>query len=278
MVFQDESRTSWLWPLRRSPSTEKKALGQDESSGSDVERGFEIADAMEMGLAREFTTDFMRPLKQSSRLWKFHVQRSEDRQQYRLYCDDGEFLMFARASQDWRRVDFFLYDPRGDRDCQLYDPDRPAFSMTSNAQKTEWRLVKERCDNCHCALKRSACGCQAKQEVFRVRHSRQDVGDGTNHCMEVQMLPADGRRGQDEDTLVTKLPVWNDEAESLVLDFKGRRVLSSAKNFQLTQEEDMKHVVLQHCKIAPNTFSLDFRFPLTVIQAFGISLTTICWS
>eukprot|EP00438_Fugacium_kawagutii_P014946 Skav221307 [mRNA] locus=scaffold463:36608:41762:+ [translate_table: standard] len=46
--------------------------------------------------------------------------------------------------------------------------------------------------------------------------------------------------------LTTKQPTWNEEVESLVLDFKGRHILSSAKNFQLALSQKPDHVLCQY--------------------------------
>jgi hypothetical protein len=78
--------------------------------------------------------------------------------------------------------------------------------------------------------------------------------------------------------LVTKAPVWNDSVGSLVLDFKGRTIIPSAKNFQLSCGSSQEQVVCQCGKIGKDEFSIDFKYPLSVIQAFGISLTTIFWT
>merc|ERR1740123_348048 len=78
--------------------------------------------------------------------------------------------------------------------------------------------------------------------------------------------------------LASKKPVWNDDIESLVMDFKGRNIVSSAKNFQLGLQHKPKHIICQYGKVGGSTFSLDFRYPLSVIQAFGISLSTTFWT
>merc|ERR1719210_1318546 len=105
---------------------DKRALGGDTES-TDCKCSFDIVDAMEMGLIR-IAADFVRPLRQANRLWKFQVKRSLDRQHYRLFCKNGEFLVHAKLSKDGCHIDFFLYDPF--QNCNsLYDPNRPAFSM-----------------------------------------------------------------------------------------------------------------------------------------------------
>eukprot|EP00747_Dinoflagellata_sp_TGD_P083626 gnl/TRDRNA2_/TRDRNA2_162196_c0_seq2.p1 gnl/TRDRNA2_/TRDRNA2_162196_c0~~gnl/TRDRNA2_/TRDRNA2_162196_c0_seq2.p1 ORF type:complete len:308 (-),score=51.63 gnl/TRDRNA2_/TRDRNA2_162196_c0_seq2:75-968(-) len=296
MVFQEEeSRTSWLWPLiRRSPSTEKQACC-DAADDRESDRYFDIADSMEKGLARELVTDFMQPLRKASKLWKFRVERGDDRAQYRLYCDNGEFLMYARAYPENMKVCFFLYDPL--EKSGLFDVDRPAFTMACNQAKTEWRLVQERCEHCQYAPKHLSCADRGKQQVAHVSHFREPVGDGIINYMDVKIpgiysdnsrviwcpmlqktdLGASADGSHVSQRLVTKKPKWNEHAASLVLDFRGRTVLTSAKNFQLSLSQKRGHTILQHGKIGENTFSLDFRYPLSVVQAFAIAMTTIFW-
>lgn len=291
MVFQEEGAISWLWPLSCSlglagetkASCEMAALAAKarategsgpwakcpSSAGKDVERAFDIAEAMEMGMARELVTDFVLPLRRSSRLWKFQVERGEDRRQYRLHGDDGAFLMYARVCVSSCRAEFFLYDPR--QDAVLFDPNRPAFTMTWNASNTEWLLRQELPD----ALPPARGGFSGGQEVAFIRHTKQNIGSGVSWCMDVA-LPVEG--GDGVLRLVTKLPEWSKDVDCLVLDFKGRRVQASAKNFQLAPAGKKDHVACQYGKLGPNTFSLDFRHPLTVAQAFGIALTTLLWT
>lgn len=272
----------------------------DEEHDSDCERGFEIADTLEQGLACEIVTDFMHPLRRSSKLWRFQVSRSEDRLQYRLFTDDGDFLMYAHAFPEARKVQFFLYSPDDKEPSSLFDPNRPAFTMTWNENKTEWRLVQEKCEHCQFSPRHLSCGaCCGKQQVAFIRHSRINIGDGIFNRMEVSIpglysdesrviwCPKLGRgdlglepvEGSCESQqLATKAPAWNDEVESLVLDFKARNVQSSAKNFQLSLGKRPEHVICQYGKIGTNAFSLDFRYPLSCVQAFGISLSTMSWA
>jgi len=200
--------------------------------------------------------------------------------------------MYARAFPEARSVAFFLHDPR-ENEQLLYDPHRPAFTMSWSSDKTEWRLVQEKCENCQFAPKHLSCSCADKQQVAFVRHHRCHVGDGIFNGMEVHLpgICSDGRplvwcsklgRGDLADAeqaldLTAKMPAWSDEVESLVLDFKGRRIQSSAKNFQLVPQCGKDQPLCQYGKVGPNTFSLDFKFPLSVIQAFGISMTTLFW-
>jgi hypothetical protein len=302
MVFKEDS--PWSWPVprfmvgRHENCKDVNATLAHEEDESDCERAFEIADILELGFARELVTDFMHPLRRSSRLWRFHVVRAHDRVQYRLFSDDGVFLMYAKAFAEARKVQFHLYNP-SDRENSLYDPTRPAFTMTYNDATTHWNLVQEKCENCQFSPKHMSCSMCGKQQVAFLRHDRIAIGEGRFNCMEMHVpgLYSDESRvvwcpklGRDSlarqshlDTyesqmVVTKQPVWNDDVGSLVLDFKGRSVLSSAKNFQLALVQKPDYVICQYGKIGSNTFALDFRYPLSVIQAFGTAMSTMFWA
>mmetsp|Transcript_39834 Transcript_39834/g.85982 ORF Transcript_39834/g.85982 Transcript_39834/m.85982 type:complete len:235 (-) Transcript_39834:4-708(-) len=233
-----------------------------------------------MGLARELVSDFLEPLPDAANLWKFNVERSSDRREYRLFCEGGEFLMYGKVARDCRRVEIFMYDPSERNAKTLYGSCRPAFILTANQDKTDWRLLQDRCDCCrHCPAGEqracSSCGGRGK-EILRAKHSNLEVGDGINHCMDVS-VPASGPMDE-EHRFVSKMPVWNEKVECLVLDFKGRKIQASAKNFQLALEHDeSERVVCQYGKLDNDNFGLDFRYPLTVSQAFGLALTTILW-
>ncbi|CAE7619531.1 tub-1 [Symbiodinium natans] len=292
--------TSWISSWVGSSASSASNLPDEKVEDEDKwerERAFDIADSLENGLAREIVTEFMHPLRRASKLWKFHVIRSEDKLQYRLFSDDGDFLMYARANLEARQVSFYLYNPC-EKVANLFNADKPAFTMSWNADRTEWRIMQERCENCQFSPKHLTCSCYGKQQVAWIRHHRKPVGDGIFNCMEIHVpgLYSDGSRvvwcpllgradlsvpvdeSYEAQRLLTKQPTWNDEVESLVLDFKGRHILSSAKNFQLALSQKPEHVLCQYGKIGPQTFSLDFKYPLSVVQAFGISLTTLFWT
>jgi len=271
---------------------------KNDTQGCGGERAFAIADSLELGLARETPTDFTMPLRRSRKLWRFRVIRSEDKLKARMVTDVGDFLMYAQTYLEARKIGFFLYDPGGDGQ-HLYDPNAPAFTMHYNESRTEWRLVQEQCQNCTFAPPHLSCRSLGKQQLAVVRHFRRQVGDGLSNCMEavvpgiyanntaVVWCPMLGRQdlgathnAGDHSTqkLVTKLPTWNDDVESLVLDFKGRNVVASAKNFQLALEQKPHHTLCQFGKIGNTTFGLDFKYPLSAAQAFGMAMSTLYWA
>jgi tubby-related protein 1 len=70
-----------------------------------------------------------------------------------------------------------------------------------------------------------------------------------------------------------KSPVWNDKLKAYVLNFNGRVTKASVKNFQLTEVNDQNKVYLQFGKVDEDKFTLDYRHPITAIQAFSIALS-----
>eukprot|EP00929_Paragymnodinium_shiwhaense_P000628 TRINITY_DN100877_c0_g1_i1.p1 TRINITY_DN100877_c0_g1~~TRINITY_DN100877_c0_g1_i1.p1 ORF type:complete len:300 (-),score=78.42 TRINITY_DN100877_c0_g1_i1:315-1214(-) len=298
MVFLDESKliaARWLpfMGMGKSASSRDSSPGADTRSQASETPSLE--DIMEKGLARESSEEYTQPLKQSNDLQRFYVERSATKLQYRLYRNSGEFLMYADVKLDGMKVDFYLYDP-ADKNS-LYDPERPAFSMTYNSQKTEWALShfhEEK--NLRYSPGRHTASRREAQEVAFAFHSKMEVGDGLNHCMEANIASSlnssEVGSGSDSDgsqhssnsaaaavihKLVTRQAVWNEEMQTLVLNFRGRQVVPSAKNFQLALADRPNRTVVQHGKIDNDKFALDFRAPMNISQAFALSVSTLFW-
>eukprot|EP00033_Pygsuia_biforma_P001870 GCRY01002090.1.p1 GENE.GCRY01002090.1~~GCRY01002090.1.p1 ORF type:complete len:390 (+),score=85.32 GCRY01002090.1:142-1311(+) len=74
--------------------------------------------------------------------------------------------------------------------------------------------------------------------------------------------------------LHNKQPVWNEQTESYVLNFSGRVTKASVKNFQLIDKEDANYIMMQFGRVSDDTFTLDFQWPLSPLQAFAIALSS----
>eukprot|EP01138_Halocafeteria_seosinensis_P016447 gb/GECG01016778.1/.p1 GENE.gb/GECG01016778.1/~~gb/GECG01016778.1/.p1 ORF type:complete len:462 (+),score=62.71 gb/GECG01016778.1/:1-1386(+) len=76
------------------------------------------------------------------------------------------------------------------------------------------------------------------------------------------------------DILRNEVPVWDDNLGAYVLHFEDRRSRGSVKNFRLSRRND--HIIaLQFGRLDRDKFTLDFRYPLTPLQAFAIVLSTL---
>mmetsp|Transcript_21264 Transcript_21264/g.59155 ORF Transcript_21264/g.59155 Transcript_21264/m.59155 type:complete len:1247 (-) Transcript_21264:2159-5899(-) len=77
-------------------------------------------------------------------------------------------------------------------------------------------------------------------------------------------------------TLQNRPPWWNVELGSFVLNFGGRVSVASVKNFQLCDRNDQDHIMLQFGRIeGRHAFTMDFRYPLTAVQAFAIAISSL---
>lgn len=297
----------WFSPRKRfsTPSTPSKGLDSRSTSGEDpfhLRDGeeddqedsqdlLELADRAEMGLSREITTNFARPVVSMQRCI---VMRKEGKLEYRLISSTLEIMAYARVSADRQKIDIFGFDPTEEQQADVSF--RSPFSLISSG-RTSWQLVRENCEHCQYSPKHAFCACSGKQQVANVRHSTKQLGNGVGNCLDVSIpaLASDGvpmvwcplmgkhdlgspkskeQRGEAL-SLITKSPSWNTEFQCLVLEFIGRTVIASPDNFQLTFPDDPDDVVCQYGKLGETTYALDFKQPLSIVQAFGIALSTI---
>lgn len=69
-------------------------------------------------------------------------------------------------------------------------------------------------------------------------------------------------------------PQWNQSTESYVLNFNGRVSQASVKNFQITKDDDITHTIMQFGRVKNDVFTLDYRYPLSAVQAMSIALSS----
>lgn len=80
----------------------------------------------------------------------------------------------------------------------------------------------------------------------------------------------------DDTTLENVKPIYNNERGCYCLNFYGRAMAASAKNFQLMEVDDVNEdIILMHGKESKGTYNMDYRSPLNPMQAFCISLAAI---
>ena len=80
----------------------------------------------------------------------------------------------------------------------------------------------------------------------------------------------------EETTLKNVKPIYNEERGWYCLNFYGRALTASAKNFQLIEEDDVDDdIILMHGKEKKGEYNVDYRSPLNSVQAFCISLAAI---
>lgn len=247
---------------------------------------FELADMLEQGCVSEPTLQFTVPA-QSWKARELTLVRSEDRLEYLLLAEDDTPLLLAQARPLSRRFDIF---PASDTELK-----HPAFQLSFSQDTLDWELTSTRTGS-------SWGRKQPKSVLMQVHQERLATGPGLAMAMNVE-LPCSRagcecalRRGDASRIdplccgrvqLDTLKPRWSPRLQSLTLDFHGRCTKASAKNFQLVASElqDQKRavqalppgVLLQFGKTKPHLFSLDFKTPFGVVQAFAAALSTAFW-
>jgi len=103
-------------------------------------------------------------------------------------------------------------------------------------------------------------------------------------CSGCNSLPCSGGRSlmdkyKDRDVcdmilLHNKEAAWDKKLNSYVLNFRGRANQASVKNFQLCHSHNPEIVIMQLGKVEQDVFIMDFRYPLSALQAFGIALSS----
>lgn len=83
------------------------------------------------------------------------------------------------------------------------------------------------------------------------------------------------RKGNTRDMIIlkNKEPSWNEQLRAYVLNFSGRVTMASVKNFQLVDQDNPSKVLMQFGKVDTEKFTLDFQYPISGLQAFGIALS-----
>uniref|UniRef100_J3MNW2 Tubby-like F-box protein n=1 Tax=Oryza brachyantha TaxID=4533 RepID=J3MNW2_ORYBR len=88
---------------------------------------------------------------------------------------------------------------------------------------------------------------------------------------------------QNESKLVlkNKSPRWHEHLQCWCLNFHGRVTVASVKNFQLVASDESgptnqehEDVILQFGKVGKDTFTMDYRYPISAFQAFAICLSS----
>jgi len=208
---------------------------------------------------------------------------------------EGDRLLLRASKRHWLRTDM-SFDTSGSD----FDPKGPNYagSVTSTLSGLEHTIVKANSGEEN-----------GFQELAAVHYAQNRIGLGVGPRKMRALLP--GVQIVDPERPITKVhrpenkkeglsatlasrggddlmedselkycenrePSWFEAIQAYSLDFSGRVTLPSNKNFQLCMREDM---VLQFGKVVSrediNVYTIDFKFPLSPLQAFGICITSI---
>ncbi|CAH8363240.1 unnamed protein product [Eruca vesicaria subsp. sativa] len=104
-----------------------------------------------------------------------------------------------------------------------------------------------------------------------------------NLCDVTKIMKKTNKEGSGLTILKNKAPRWHEHLQCWCLNFHGRVTVASVKNFQLVATVDQSQpsgkgdeetVLLQFGKVGDDTFTMDYRQPLSAFQAFAICLAS----
>lgn len=272
---------------------------QEKPDASSQWQSWEFADDMERGAARGSYVAMFEPASstRTDNEVRLIIKKSTDGSTATLLDDDGTVHLMAKKSEDGCRFDIY---PSRDGNAPLTakplfgkaaEAPTPAYALVaSTAERKEWVLMSMTCDRCNAlGMRRCGCGLHARIEQYT-----ESVGPtGTAFCMDVQFpqMTSSGSRevvceacGDSQKAvwcreLTSRRPKWNAKHKSLALDFRGRVTKASAKNFQLdnvASRASGKSLLLSG-KVADGRYVLDYRAPLSILQAFACVVSTWHW-
>lgn len=110
-----------------------------------------------------------------------------------------------------------------------------------------------------------------------------EIGDNNKLVDKAESKKLETISPGDYTILKNKSPRWHEHLQCWCLNFHGRVTVASVKNFQLVATIDQSQpggkgdeetVLLQFGKVGDDTFTMDYRQPLSAFQAFAICLTS----
>ncbi|KAL7216697.1 hypothetical protein ACSBR1_028601 [Camellia fascicularis] len=201
-----------------------------------------------------------------------------------LDADDmsqGSNAYVGKLSSDFLGTNFTIYDsqpphsgakPSSSRSCRRFackqiSPQVPAGNFEVGQVSYKFNLLKSRGPRrMLCSLK---CPCSGETEANKPQ-------DNSDTKKPESAYPS-------FTVLRNKAPRWHEHLQCWCLNFHGRVTVASVKNFQLVATIDQSQpggkgdeetVLLQFGKVGDDTFTMDYRQPLSAFQAFAICLTS----
>eukprot|EP00668_Euglena_longa_P006593 GGOE01007880.1.p1 GENE.GGOE01007880.1~~GGOE01007880.1.p1 ORF type:complete len:385 (-),score=83.20 GGOE01007880.1:545-1666(-) len=209
---------------------------------------------------------------------------------YNLILEDNDLFLLSSVKRKHNKTSNYLISL--DRDDLNRDSGHFYGKLRSNFVGTEFTVFdkgeKPNKDG-------DVQGLAPRQEIAAVIYERNILGTKgpRKMCVLIPHVDENGRRTiwkpeKEEDGLVgrfkkgstqgmiimkNKEPSWNDQLRAYVLNFGGRVTMASVKNFQLVDQDHPNKVLMQFGKVDADKFTLDFQYPVSGLQAFGIALS-----
>eukprot|EP00040_Diaphanoeca_grandis_P026388 m.147680 g.147680 ORF g.147680 m.147680 type:complete len:508 (-) comp30553_c0_seq2:74-1597(-) len=186
---------------------------------------------------------------------------------------NGEVMFFAKRCVDRKRVSSYLIDPTFEE--LILNETRHMAKLKGNFNSDNFKLFDD-----GCKPSQTEGDTRLRCELANIKFlSHKLLYSGPRQILATipQLEPSTYPPTTAVQTLINKTPDWDAVNKTYSLKFFGRSRMPSVKNFVLIRDGS-RYVgspsTLRHGKMTENTFTVDFRFPLTPLQAFGIALSS----
>lgn len=287
-----------LWRPPRDSGSDTAAA----SNGAAPPTGFDLADVMELGHAPgNLERELLESRLQALPMRRLSVRRTKDKSEYAVHDEQGGVLLVARLRKNAQEEGIDIFSASG---AAAKAGAHPVLRLKYDDDQEIWRLTSTRCSCCEYRLARhlGASHELPRRELARIRHRSEPLDNGGGLLRLEVNLPGelqDGGRAMwcpmqpqeirdNARRINSRLPGGGNKGQSLALDFGpgGRCRVASSKNFALCLgDAPSAHSaagpgakdILQFGKIEQDHYCLDFRHPLSLVEAFGVALTTTIW-
>ncbi|KAH6837311.1 tubby like protein 7 [Perilla frutescens var. hirtella] len=222
------------------------------------------------------------------------------------FTDKGKFLLAARRCRSGGRTEYIISLDEGDlsqgskcyigklrsdflgTNFKIYDSEAPHSGAKPSSTKAGRRIGSKQISPQVPAGNFKVGNVSYKFNLLKSRGPRRMACKITcpsstdRHDDELKINKLEGS-APGFTVLKNKAPRWHDHLECWCLNFHGRVTVASVKNFQMVAtidqskpdgKGDEETVLLQFGKVGDDTFTMDYKQPLSAFQAFAICLSS----
>jgi len=271
-------------------------------------------DDLEKGYLRAYPQNYFSPYGSTEEMRTTLLEVNKQKTSCKLKEDPSlEFLLEAHLNQKTQVWEIFQYNLRTRRQKDLHPI--AYLKSQSKGKWALWSSSCEHCDNnYHFNCTDSATQQEMREQLMLIESNVQDLSDSIMYTLNIIMPTVDEanrkktwcprkyphandynsdnflikdfekrkspRAAVEEDSLslTTVSPQWDEGLQSFCIDFGGRIQRNSKRNFQIQKSDDpQSNVLCQFGKKDQGLYILDYKSPLSLIQALGVALVSLQW-
>jgi tubby-related protein 1 len=307
-IFVEDSEYNEKMNTITDSEEEKKKVGMNDESPQGLAKEkndvINIWDKVDWNNPDEVKRIMMSPCPKEAGMVKCYIRRHKGKAkmfpEYRLYLQDGDtFLMTSKKRAKKQSSNYLISIGKND---YAKNSSNIIGKLRSNFFGTEFQIFDTGINPKNCDPFFDEKNVQKdRSELGAIIYSSNILGNRGPRKMQVciNRIGRDGKSTKqwqpahrDEEMIQTfkhktetalrhlymyenRQPKWNEDMGAYVLNFNKRVNLASVKNFQLIEaNSDEQHVTLQFGRASNDEFIMDVQWPMSLFQAFAISLSS----